>query len=75
MLTLYILKALCEECRRDLPLFSFSVLKTISYALDVRLPASAGPASSGVDLEILARASSVVNSFLLDPSPSSLFAD
>lgn len=65
MVTLQILKSLCEECRRDLPLFAYSVLKAVGYALDVKLAPNAGPTTAGVDLEILARASSVVRRSVL----------
>lgn len=61
LLTLYILKALCTECRRDLALFSSSVIKCVDYALDVKVAGEAGKQSEGRDLEILARAGTVVS--------------
>lgn len=61
LLTLYILKALCTECRRDLALFSSSVIKCVDYALDVKVTGEAGRQSEGRDLEILARAGTVVS--------------
>ena len=60
-MTLYILKALCTECRRDLALFSSSVIRCVDYALDVQVTGEAGKQSDGRDLEILARAGSVVS--------------
>ncbi|KAL7411997.1 hypothetical protein BDY24DRAFT_394206 [Mrakia frigida] len=80
LLTLYILKSLCTECRRDLALFSSSVIKCVDYALDVKVTGEAGKQSEGRDLEILARAGTVFSAFTtytdgsqIDDSVTSLY--
>lgn len=59
MITLYITKQLVAECRRDLALFSRSVVSIVDAALNVQVVGEAGKRSEGRDLEVLARAGSV----------------
>lgn len=63
LLTLSVFKALCAECRRDLALFSKPLLKTVDLALNVNVTGEAGKRSDGKDLEILARAGSLMATF------------
>ena len=58
LISLAVLRALISECRRDLPLFSRSIIRIVNTALDVKVYQK-----GDLDLEVVGRAASCFTAF------------